>query len=51
MHAFTPSKVGQNSRTPQSPQNPEDSQIHNPEGLIFSQPLLSQDAVRLWTCV
>ena len=29
--------------------NPEDSQKHNP-GLIFSPPLLSKDAARLWTC-
>ena len=34
-----------------SPQNLEDSQKHIPNRLIFSQPLLSQDAVRLWTCV
>ena len=38
-------------RTQASPQNPEDSQKHNPDRLIFSLPLLSQDAAQLWMCV
>ena len=38
-------------RTPESPQNPEDSQRHNSDRLIFSLPVLSQDAPRLWTSV
>ena len=38
-------------RTQASPQNPEDSQKHNPDRQIFSPPLLSQDAARLWMCV
>ena len=32
------------------PRNPEDSQKHNLDRLIFEAPLLSQDTARLWTC-
>ena len=53
-HGTTPSptcKRRAESRGPQeSPRNPEDSQKHNPDRLIFS-PLPSQDAARLRTCV
>ena len=38
-------------QTRASPQNPEDSQKHNPDWLICSLPLLSQDAARLWMFV
>ena len=51
MHVFTSPHEDSDSRTQESPRNPEDSQKHNPGRLIFSPPLLSQDAARLWTCV
>ena len=50
MHAFTRLR-GLRLADPGSPRNPEDSHKHNPDRLIFSLPLLSQDAARLWTCV
>ena len=50
MRGFSPSSEDSNSRTQESPQNPEASKKHNPDRLIFSLPLPSQDAARLWAC-
>ena len=41
---------GMNLRTRALLRNPEDSPLRNPGRLIFLPPLLSQDAVRPWTC-
>ena len=41
----------ENSQTQALPPNPEGSEQRNPGRLIFTLPLLSQDAVPPWTCV
>ena len=48
---FMPCCVDSNSQTQASPPNPEGSQRRNPGRLIFSLPLLSQDAAPPWMCV
>ena len=45
MRAFTPSLEDLNLLIQEVPQSPEDPQKHNADRLIFSPPLLSQDAV------
>ena len=51
MLAFTSFSRGRRLAYPGLTTEARDSQKRNPDRLIFSPPLLSQDAASLWTCV